>query len=178
MDAAAPPQTASTVTEAECLKVLAELRPLLASPTGQASGRFRDALSELLEVDQATPALVECLLLIAQYFYLANQPATGLTAAKAATAHARQLDNIPILVRRALSTEGIMRKETGDLPGSTQAFADALEIARAVGAPDGEGAVWNNLGVALMSSAQYMDALKCFERAASLARGSTQHPDV
>ena len=49
-----------------------------------------------------------------------------------------------------------MRKETGDLPGSTQSFAEALEIARAVGAPDGEGAVWNNLGVALMSSAQYI----------------------
>jgi putative two-component system response regulator len=178
MDAAAPTQTAKNVIEADCLKLLTELRPLLASPTGQSSNRFRDALNELLAIEQATPELIECLLLVAQYFYLANQPAIGLTAAKAATANARRLDNAPLLLRRALSTEGIMRKETGDLPGSTQAFADALEIARAVGAPDGEGAVWNNLGVALMSSAQYMDALKCFERAASLARGSTQHPDV
>jgi hypothetical protein len=52
MDAAAPPQTAKSVTEADCLNVLAELRPLLASPTAQASSRFRDALNELLEVDQ------------------------------------------------------------------------------------------------------------------------------
>jgi putative two-component system response regulator len=156
--------------------MLRELRPLLVSATPEATGRFRGALKTLLTIPKSSPELVDCLLLVAQYFYLANEPATGLSAAKAAAAQAKQLKDSPVLLRRALSTEGIMRKETGDLPGATLAFAEALEIARGLGAPENEGVVWNNLGVALMSSAQYMDALKCFERAASLARGSK--PDV
>ncbi|HEX5639915.1 MAG TPA: hypothetical protein VFX81_08960, partial [Burkholderiaceae bacterium] len=176
MDAAVPAGTAPELIRLDCSALLRELRPLLVSATPEATGRFRGTLKELLTVPKASPEVVDCFLLVAQYFYLANEPATGLEAAKAASTQARQLMDSPVLLRRALSTEGIMRKETGDLPGATLAFAEALEIARRLGAPENEGVVWNNLGVALMSSAQYMDALKCFERAASLARGSK--PDV
>jgi tetratricopeptide (TPR) repeat protein len=46
------------------------------------------------------------------------------------------------------------------------------ELARGLADPALEAPVWNNIGGSLMSGAQYADALKCFERAASLARGS------
>ena len=67
-----------------------------------------------------------------------------------------------------------MRMEGGDLPGATEAHSEALSLAKALGDPDQEAPVWNNLGLALLTSAQYSDALRCFERAALLAKASTE----
>ncbi|MGB2818408.1 MAG: hypothetical protein WBC37_14415, partial [Burkholderiaceae bacterium] len=118
MDAAALAGTAPRWTELDCAAVLEELRPLLVSATAESTGRFRGVLQTLLTVQKPSPDLVDCLLLVAQYFYLANEPATGLEAAKSASTQAKYLNASPVLLRRALSTEGIMRKETGDLPGA------------------------------------------------------------
>jgi hypothetical protein len=53
---------------------LSRLRPLLATPSADATEEFKQALAEVgsLTSDQASDQLVECLLAIAQYFFLAN----------------------------------------------------------------------------------------------------------
>ena len=125
----------------------------------------------------ACEELVECLLTIAHYFYLANQPVAALDPATEAASHAGQLENRRLL-RKALTFAGVMRKETGNLPGATEDYSAALQIARELGDPEVEAPVWTNLGNALMSAAQYADALRCFERAASLAHDSKEQSHV
>jgi putative two-component system response regulator len=161
-------------------RLATELRPLLQSPTPDASLRFAAAFEEFgkLPTALASEEVVECLLMVAQYFFLANQPSAALNPAVQALGCARELENRTVL-RNALSIAGIIRTETGDLPGATQAYSEALQIAAEERDSLVEGKVWNNLGVALMAAAQYGDALKCFDRSAQLARGtqpSIEHP--
>lgn len=162
-------------TRARCMDLLSQLRPLLASPSPDATERFLAAFRELenLSSDHSTEELVECLLAIAHYFYLAAQPGLGLPPASQALAHARHRDDKRLL-RKALTIHGMMCVETGNLPIATASFSEALSVARDLGDADLEAPVWNNLGLALMSSAQYADALRCFQRAAQLARGSNE----
>ena len=71
-----------------------------------------------------------------------------------------------------------MYDETGNLPGATESLLEALKVARSMGNPGAEAPVWNNLGLALQNSAQYGDALECFERAAALAKDSEEFRPV
>jgi putative two-component system response regulator len=138
---------------------------------------FRAARERLAGLPNALASveLVDCLKLIAQYFYLSSQPTAALQCASDAVAHARALDDEQALLS-ALSIEGAMRTENGDLPGATEAYSEALSIASSVEDNVAEGKTWNNLGVALMGAAQYVDALKCFDKAALLVR--TLQPTV
>jgi putative two-component system response regulator len=147
---------------------------MLANAPPEAPACFKDALALVSgrSVDCASDELVECLLIIAQYFYLANQPVKALEAAAEAVVHARHLESGKLL-RKALTFAGVMRKDTGDLPGATESYSEALQLAHQQGDPEVEAAVWNNLGNALMGGAHYADALRCFERAAGLARASS-----
>jgi putative two-component system response regulator len=163
--------TEKDATRIRAAATLAELQPLLGATSADSTAKFREALSSLghLPTDAACADLVECLLVIAHYFYLANQPAVALQPAAEAVSQARQLGDKRLL-RKALTFAGVMRVETGDLPGATEAYSEALHIASELGDPQIESLVWNNLGAALMGAAQYSDALKCFDKAASLAR--------
>jgi putative two-component system response regulator len=157
-----------------------ELRPLLQTPTPDSAERFLLAFDAIggLSTALASKEIVECLLIVAQYFFLANKPSNALNPVIQAVAHARELCD-PAILRNALSIAGIIRTETGDLPGATEAYSEALQIAATEKDSLVEGKVWNNLGVALMVAAQYSDAMKCFEKAALLAKGaepSIEHP--
>jgi putative two-component system response regulator len=153
-----------------------ELQPLLATPSPDSTSKFQSALDKVggLSAALASEELVECLLTIAHYFYLANLPVAALLPATEAATHARELGNEKLL-RKALTFAGVMKVQTGNLPGATETYSEALQIAMKLGDPQDEAPVWNNLGVALMGAAQYGDALKCFEKAAELARGKHQH---
>jgi len=159
--------------------LLAELQPLVANASPEQTAPFVAALQQLsLAPDEhASEPLVNCLLTIAQYFYLAARPATGLVPATRAVALARRL-NDPRLLRKALTFLGIMLKETGSLPGATEAYSEALELARGFKDAGAEAPVWNNLGLALQNAAQYGDAIQCFERAAFLAQSSGEFSSV
>jgi putative two-component system response regulator len=157
-----------------CADLLSQLRSLLATPSADATRVFLSAAEELsgFSNEHASAELVECLLIIAQYFYLSNRSVNGLKAATQAVGCANVVGDQRLL-RKARSTEGVMLVETGNLPGATQAYADAIRIAKDLSDPGIEAPVWNNLGIALMNSAQYADALQCFERAEFLANQST-----
>ena len=165
--------TTSTTRRERSAELLGQLRPLLAAPSSDATEIFSSAWRELADFGEecASEELIECLLTIAQYFYLSNQSVSGLKAASQAVSCAIAFGDKRLL-RKARSTEGVMLMETGNLPGATQAYAEAIEIARDLGEPGIEAPVWSNLGIALMYSAQYGDALQCFERAELLAKQS------
>jgi len=164
---------------ARCADLLSQLRPAVAAPSPAASEAFRSAYDELLDLPSecASDELVECLQLIVQYFYMNAQPGLGLVAASKATEFAR-LTATPNLLRKSLSILGLMLVETGNLPSATEVQLEALKVARSLGDPAIEAPVWNNLGLALQNSAQYSDALSCFDRAATLARGSSEFGSV
>lgn len=135
---------------------------------------FRTAFEELssLPVQCACAELVECLFLITNYYFLAAQPTAGLASASVAAEYAKTLGDKKLL-RRALSMLGAMCVETGNLPGATEALSGALQVARSIDDAGLEAPIWNNIGSAFQSAAQYGDALQCFERAAARARNSS-----
>jgi putative two-component system response regulator len=139
----------------------------------EGANRVSGAAEFLIGLDTATgsAARVECLLSIAQHYYLAARPASALPAAERAVDVARALGDRSLL-RKALTFLGVMRMETGNLPEATACYSEALEIAQQLGDVGAEAPVWNNLGVALQNAAQYADAIRCFERAAQLAEAS------
>jgi putative two-component system response regulator len=167
------------IASEDAAALLSQLRQLLAAPSPDAAPAFHKALETLgdMPAEEASAQLVECLLTVAHYFFLSNQASTALLPTMQAEQFARQLGERRLL-RKALTFAGVMQMETGNLPGATEAYSEALKVARELGEEEQEAPVWNNLGAALMNSAQYADALKCFERAATLAGKSLIHATV
>jgi len=133
-------------TRARCADLIAQLRRLVATATPDA-GATSSALQELsaVEPENSCSELVECLLLITQYSFLAAQPAAGLASATMALEHARLLGD-KRLERRALSMLGGICIEAGNLPVATEALSEALQIARSLGDASVEAPIWNNIG--------------------------------
>ncbi|HJW51152.1 MAG TPA: HD domain-containing phosphohydrolase, partial [Burkholderiaceae bacterium] len=156
-----------------CADLLSQLRPQLANPSSASSVDFESALQELEVIPEsdASVELVDCLVAIAQFFYLTNIAAKGLHAATRALDYSRAMDDKQ-LIRRALSVKGVMLNETGNMPGATEMYAEAIKVARMLNDPSIEAPVWVNLGTALLTSAQYSDAIECFVRAETLARSA------
>ena len=162
-----------SAVRARCADLLSQLGPQLANPSSASSVNFESALQELegMPESDASVELVDCLVAIAQYFYLTNIAARGLHAATRALDYSRALGD-KHLIRRALSVKGVMLSETGNMPGAIEAYAEAIKVARTLNDPSIEAPVWVNLGAALMTSAQYSDAMECFVRAETLARSA------
>ena len=116
-----------------------------------------------LPADAVSPVRVECLLDVAQFFYVSGRTILGIEPATLAVQFARQLAE-PELLRKALTFNGILLADSGNLPGAIECYAEALELAIATGRLTSEGVVWNNLGLALLYGAQFSEAMQCFER--------------
>jgi putative two-component system response regulator len=158
---------------AVCTDLLAALREAARAPAADGAALYAAACERLAQWPEATAsaARVECLLLIAQHYYLAAKPAAALAPAQAAADLARRLPDRSLL-RKALNFLGVMRMETGNLPEATACYSEALSLAQSLGDAGAEAPVWNNLGLALRNAAQYADAIRCFERAAAIAAES------
>lgn len=121
-----------------------------------------------LPPDVVSESRAECLLDVAQFFYISGRTILGIEPATLAVQFARQLVE-PELLRKALTFNGILLADTGNLPGAIECYAEALELAISTGRVTSEGSVWNNLGLALLYGAQFSEALQCFERAIKLS---------
>ena len=108
-----------------------------------------------------------CLLDIAQYFYLLGQSFEALDPVTTAIHLAESTGHEPLL-RKAITYYGILCTDTGDLSRAIETYARALELAQKLGDREGECAVWNNLGNTLLQLAQYEDAVACFEHVITL----------
>jgi tetratricopeptide (TPR) repeat protein len=142
-----------------------ELKRHLAKPGPESLVAVAAAHTELRAMSDtaATVERVACLLDVAQYFYISGQTILGLEPASSAVGVARILGAAPTL-RRALTFQGALLADTGNIPGAIEACAEALELSIKQNDRMGEGGTWNNLGVAFLYAAQFSDAMSCFSR--------------
>jgi len=154
------------------LELARALDPELSVPSQQSAYFFTRALDLVatLRAEAVGEALSECLLAIAKYAYVSGHALKGLAPAQRAVELTRHLNSLPLL-RKALTIRGALLADTGNLPGSIECYAEALEIAIGLGDSFAEAAVCNNLGGALIYAAQYQDAIACLERIDALAEG-------
>ncbi|HUL67140.1 MAG TPA: HD domain-containing phosphohydrolase [Burkholderiaceae bacterium] len=111
---------------------------------------------------------VHCLLCLAQFHYLIGQPLNGVEPATAGTSYARKIED-PAMLRKALTFQGILLADTGNLPGAIECYAEALDLAIELKDVDAEASVWVNLGAAFIYAGQFFDAIGCMERVIALA---------
>lgn len=108
-----------------------------------------------------------CLLDIAQYFYLSGSSFEAIDAANAAVELVTAANN-EALLRKALNYLGILYADTGNISRAIECYAKALELAQKLKDIEGECGVWLNLGIAHFYAAQYQDANSCYEHAIEL----------
>jgi putative two-component system response regulator len=145
--------------------ISASLRQQLARPDANSLVAVAAAHTELRGMPKhaVSVAWVECLLDVAQYFYISGQTILGLEPASNAVGAARTLSE-SLILRRALTFHGILLADSGNIPSAIECYAEALDIATRLGDLIGEAALWNNLGIAFLYSAQFADAIACLSR--------------
>jgi putative two-component system response regulator len=165
----------SPAPEALMRTIARALDPEQAAPTPHTARVFARALEliAVLQADSEGPALAECLLSIAKYAYVSGQLLKGLAPAQRAVELIRYFGDRALL-RKALTIRGALLADTGNLPVAIEGYAEALDIAVELGDRFAEAAVCNNLGVALIYTAQYEDAIPCLERVVALSEGNAQ----
>lgn len=151
-------------------RLWARIKAELAAPKDESLVAVAEAHMQLrrLPAGQVDRLRVECLLDVAQFFYVSGRTVLGLEPAQAAIAYARQLPD-PALLRRALTVHGALLADSGNLPSAIESQAESLELAIALNQTLAMGSAWNNLGLALLYGAQFREALQCFEQVVRLA---------
>ncbi|MDZ7652675.1 MAG: HD domain-containing protein [Burkholderiaceae bacterium] len=165
------PDDSSTPDAERLLQVIAvTLKRQLAAPDAESLVKVAAAHNELRRLPSGlvSPARVHCLLDVAHFFYISGQTVLGLEPAANAVASARALSDLA-LMRRALTFQGILLADTGNIPSAIECYAEALEIAQRIEDRLGEGGVWNNLGAAFLYAAQYADSIQASKRVLELA---------
>ncbi len=155
-----------TETDQAYAALLAEANEKLASGHVANSDFFMQLTRELGQIASNDYAehRAKCLLAACQFFYITGQPFSAIDPASDAVRLARVAGDRSLL-RRALNTLGIVSADSGSIARAVECYAEALDLSRALRDEDAECATWNNLGVALLYSAQYQDAQACNERA-------------
>jgi len=165
-----PEPADSAPTLAEFARLLDPERTV---PSARSPHIFARALewTARLKAEPAGSELSECLLSIARYAYVSGHALKGLSSALRAVELSRRSGSPPILLK-ALSTSGALLADTGNLPVAIESYAEALEMALALGDAVAEAKVCNNLAVAFIYAAMYEDAISCLERVVKLSDGN------
>jgi putative two-component system response regulator len=142
----------------------------------QIFGRAVDLVAAMPTVADG-PELANCLLAIASFANASGQSLKGLSHAQRAVTVTRRLGSRSLL-RRALSLRGLLLKDSGNLAGAIEAYAEALEIAGELGDPLAECVVLNNLANALVLAARYAEALGCLKRTMALCESQLQSTEM
>lgn len=165
--------TNSSLREGRSGRALAEFgaafKAELNRPTGQGAEltqRFCDFVADT-EHCLLDPVAVSTLLDAAQLAYLGGQPRVGLRPCELAVS-AAVLQGNRALQRKALTFEGILLADAGNVPLALERYSDALGICHDLGDTTAEAAVLVNLGSALINGAVYQDAIACLERAVGI----------
>src|SRR5262245_22147546 len=157
-------------TELFFRQVSADLSDALQRPSPKVGALFIAVQSALRVVpaEFGSRSRVDCLLSLAQFHYLIGQPLNGVEPATDGALYARKAGD-PALLRKALTFQGILLADTGNLPGAIECYAEALDLAIELKDVDAEASVWNNLGAAFIYAGQFYDAIGCMERVIALA---------
>jgi putative two-component system response regulator len=96
------------------------------------------------------------------FYYLSGQSFEALQPASDAVELATQANHRSLL-RKSLTLIGMVYADSGNISKAIECYAQALDLSHELKDTEAECAVWVNLGVALMSAAQYRDAIACME---------------
>ncbi len=122
--------------------------------------------SQLASMRSDVPEQLRLMLDAVRFFYVSGQAFTGLPIAQKARALAVENSDATTAFD-ALLMVGVCAADSGGLAVAMEAYADALRLADGIGDKVREGRIWQNLGVALMYSGLYAEAINCFERVIS-----------
>jgi putative two-component system response regulator len=154
-------------------RVAAEIQGRMKSAS-PSSAEFFTSVSDSLVSFRGTAnhrVRVQCLLDVAQYFYVVGQPFQALKPAAAALQLAVDARD-KALNRKASTFLGAMYADTGNISGAIECYSQALQLLEELNDPVAECRVWINAGVALMYAAQYEEAIACFDHTVVLANKS------
>lgn len=109
------------------------------------------------------PAQLKLMLDAVKFLYLSGHSFRAIPIAQ--KAHMLGLETLQTAATLdALMALGICSADSGALPDSMEAYAEALSLAQGLSDPVRQGKVWLNLGAALIYSGLYREALACFEK--------------
>ena len=151
-------------------RVAAEIQGRMTSASPSSAEFFESVADSLVQFKGTTNHVVriQCLLDVAQYFYVVGQPFKALKPASSALALAVEAKD-KSLHRKAATFLGAMYADTGNISGAIECYSQALQLLEQLNDPVAECRVWINAGVALMYAAQYEDAIACCEHTIELA---------
>ncbi|MCK6433946.1 MAG: HD domain-containing protein [Burkholderiaceae bacterium] len=155
-----------------CAEMLARLKQALAEPDEATQALCDETVRQLAGLPKgvAVDLHIECLLTVAHIHYIATRSALARGPVGEAVELARSAGDDPLL-RKALTFQGVIEMESGNLPASTTCFAEALQVAARMPSRSEAAVVWNNLGLALQRSTLHAEAQQCYEQAVVLADG-------
>jgi len=161
--------------QAQLAALAAELKQHQTQPHAEGLAFLAEAQKKLrwipLSVDARTRT--ECLLTIAQLYIVDGRSMfSAVEPAALAVMLARDL-NDPALLRRALTFQGNVLRETNNPGDSVRVLTEALDLSEQLADEVGRCTVWNSLGNAFAAAAMYIDAAASFERAAAAGAGNT-----
>ena len=154
-------------------RVTAEVKGRMQTASPHSADFFASVADSLVRIRGTADyqVRIQCLLDIAQYFYVLGRPFQGIAPANSALALASEVhDNS--LIRKACTFLGAIYADTGNISGAVECYERALELLEVLNDPVAKCRVWINLGVALMYAAQYEEAISCYEYAIDLASKS------
>ena len=156
--------------ESRSLLKQAEEQISLALKTGvSADARLLEALAlQLYDIDGDKVQRLGLMLDAARFFYISGKADRGLVIAEKTRRFALEVADASSS-SIALMLIGVCAADTGNLPLAMEAYADALSLAQKGENLVQEGKIWQNLGVALIYSGLFKEALACFSRALSFA---------
>jgi putative two-component system response regulator len=105
---------------------------------------------------------INALIDASHFYYLNGQSFDALEPANEAVELATRAGQRSLL-RKSLTLIGMVYADTGNVSKAIECYAQALDLSHELNDTEAECAVWVNLGVALMSAAQYRDAIACME---------------
>jgi putative two-component system response regulator len=111
---------------------------------------------------------INCLVDASHFFYLVGRTFDAIEPASSAVELATRVKS-QALLRKALTVLGMVYADTGNISKAIECYDQALNIAQALRDPAAEAPVWINLGVALLYTGQYRDAIACMEHVILLA---------
>jgi len=123
---------------------------------------------QLYDIDEDKVLQLKLMLDASHFFYISGKADRGLLVAEKTRRFALEVADVRSLAM-ALMMVGICAADTGNLPLAMEAYADALSLAQKGENLVQEGKIWQNLGVALIYSGLFKEALACFSRALSFA---------
>ncbi len=155
---------AATLEKAESLVSSALLQGASADPE-----LLLETALDLATLNVDKPRQLRLMLGAARFFYVSGKPDAGLALGISARELAVEIADA-ISTASALTVVGICSADTGNLPLAMEAYSDTLSLAQKNGDISREGKTWQNLGVALMYTGLFREAIESFKRALVFAK--------